>query len=66
MQSLERRITALESQAESEGGNLAVRLVSVEAGETSDQGTVKAGYSPDDDKTMFVCLVKLGPRSHGG
>lgn len=41
---LERRITALESQAESEGGNLAARFVSVEAGETSEQATVKAGY----------------------
>ena len=66
MQSLERRITALESQADSEGGSLTVRLVAVEAGETNEQAIERAGHSPDEEKTMFVCLVGLEPRSNRG
>lgn len=59
MQSLERRITALESQADSESGNLTVRLVCVEAGETNEQAIERAGHSPAEENTLFVCLVGL-------
>lgn len=63
MLNIERRITALESQAASDGEPLTVRLVPVEAGETRQQAILRAGYSPDADRTMFVCLVGMDARS---
>ena len=63
MQSLERRIAALESQNPRDGEPLTVRLVTVEAGETKEQAIRRAGYSPDADRTMFVCLVGMEARS---
>lgn len=63
MQSLERRVTALESQAAADGEPFTVRLVPVEAGETREQAILRAGYSPDADRTMFVCLVGMEARS---
>lgn len=59
MQSLERRITALESQADSEGGSLTVRLVPVESGETSEQAISRAGYDPYAPGMFFVCVVPM-------
>lgn len=59
MQSLERRITELESQTNAKSKNLKVRLVPVEPGESNEQAITRAGYSPEDDETMFVCLVGL-------
>lgn len=63
MQSLERRITALESLNPKDGEPLTVRLVTVEAGETKEQAILRAGHSPDAPRTMFVCLVGMEPRS---
>ena len=63
MQNLERRITALESQADSEGGSLTVRLVRVEAGEASEQAITRAGYDPDAPGMFYVCMV---PMARGG
>lgn len=60
MLNIERRITELESQANSNNESLKVHLVPVASGETSEQAIVRAGHSPDDEKTMFVCLVALG------
>lgn len=59
MQSLERRISALESRADSEGKYLTVRLVCVEPGETNEQAIERAGHSSDEENTRFVCLVGL-------
>ena len=59
MQSLERRITELESQTNAKSKNLTVRLIPVEPGESSEQAITRAGYSPEDDEMLFVCLVGL-------
>lgn len=59
MQNLERRITALESQADSASGSITVRLVPVEAGETSEQAITRAGYDPDAPGMFYVCLVPM-------
>jgi len=56
MQSLERRITALESQTDSEGASLAVRLAPVEAGEAIEQAITRAGYDPDAPGMFYVCM----------
>ncbi|MDP2165110.1 MAG: hypothetical protein Q8K21_13000 [Hydrogenophaga sp.] len=64
MQKLERRISALETQADSKSGNLKVHLVPVASGETNAQAIVRAGHSPADEKSMFVCLVALGANRH--
>lgn len=64
MSNIERRITALESHANSKGGNLKVCLVPVESGESNEQAIVRAGHSPADEKSMFVCLVALGADRH--
>lgn len=64
MQNLERRIIALETQANSNNGNLKVHLVPVASGETNEQAIVRAGHSPADERSMFVCLVALTANRH--
>jgi hypothetical protein len=57
MQSLERRVCALESQVTTINAN--VFIVPVMAGETSEQAIKRAGYEPDAPGIFFVCLVAM-------
>lgn len=57
MQSLERRVCALESQATTVNAN--VFIVPVMAGETSEQAIKRAGYKPDVPGMFFVCLIAM-------
>jgi hypothetical protein len=62
MQSLERRVCALESQATTVNAN--VFIVPVMAGETSVQAITRAGYEPDAPGMFFVCLVAMAREGH--
>lgn len=57
MQSLERRVCALESQATTVNAN--VFIVPVMAGETSEQAIKRAGYKPEVPGMFFVCLIAM-------
>ena len=62
MQSIERRIAALEADAGGEASNLTVVQIFPKEGETDDDAIRKAGHDPDAPHTMFVCFVGL--KSH--
>lgn len=57
MQSIERRIAALENQVSAANANLKVVLVCVRDGETEAEAMARAGCVPDDPGVMCVLLV---------
>lgn len=57
MHNIERRIAALESQANTADASL--KLVLVEAGETSAEAISRAGHPPD--AANVVCVVFVSP-----
>jgi hypothetical protein len=57
MPSLERRIAALEAEADKGATHMRVHIVGVKEGETSTEAIARAGHDPDAPDTLFVCLV---------
>ena len=57
MQSLEKRIAALESQSSTANENLKVVLVCVGKDEAPAESLARAGCVPDDPSVMCVLLV---------
>ena len=72
MQSLEKRLAALESQIRTADANVKVVLVAVLMGETGAEALARAGCVPDDPGVMCVLLIapserikKLEDMQHG-
>lgn len=59
MQSLERRIAALEQEANKGVASLIVRYIYPEPGQSSKDAIRAAGYDPDEAGVTHICFVAL-------